>query len=225
MSIADELSTSMKSLLDATYVAGGGGGGGQGLLNYISGAAGSFENLFYGATFPSGYNAYIDTPKAPASLVSMFRVTTGLEKLTFFVPTDKVYNASYFMFGSTTAGQKSTIKEIHLPDGIKFSKFDRFVSNCESLRSIYGKIDLSESTTNDICFMSCFALVDVEFVKGSITQSLYLKQSSRLSDASIASILEGLSLEATGQTLTLHSSVAARIDEREVTDRGWTLVY
>ena len=112
------------------------------------------------------------------------------------------------------------------------SSFVHFAGNCVNLQTINGSIDLSESTNNDMCFMSCTKLVDVKFADGSIQKSLYIKQSANLSDASIYSIVSGLAdlSEQPTQTLTVNSDVESRIKELGLKsvitkDKNWTLVF
>lgn len=192
------------------------------LIRYISPNV-NLTYLFYKSEFPSGsvIDFTLDTP--PASLANVFRLAVGFRKLVVTVPTTQVYDINNFIVGASAG--TSTIEELVLPNGIKFSAFHSFAANCKKLRTITGSIDLSKSTDNTNCFLDCAALEEVRFVKRTITKSLYIKQSSNLSDETIQSIINGLDYDAEGQTLTVHPNVAARIVETDVTDAGWTLAY
>ena len=226
MTIAEELTQTMEPLLDAVYAAGkeAGGTGGDDLFPYIT----SCSSLFYESQFPSGYEMVANMPRV-SKIDSMFRKVTGIRKLTLNVSIknssgeDKVYNAGYFFYGTTSV--IPDIEEIVLPDGIKFSDFGRFAGYCKYLKTISGRIDLSENTVTTYCFMYCYALEEVRFVPNTIGVSIDFGHSGNLSDESIASIISGLSCDASGQTLTVHPTVAAKITETDVTDRGWSLAY
>ena len=224
MSIAEQL-TRAKADLDAVYEAGkaAGGGGesanGAEVLQYAT----EVTQLFYRAEFRQGYELELNMPQASKNLNSMFRMATGIKKLTLTVPTEQAYNAGYFFYISTV--DASTIEEITIPDGMKFTVFDNFARYCAKLTKIDGSIDLSEVTSTSNCFTRCYALKEVRFVPNTIKMSISFADCENLSDASIQSIIDGLSLEASGQTLTVHPTVAAKITETDVTDRGWTLAY
>jgi hypothetical protein len=218
MTIAEKL-TRAKADLDAAYLTD---------TYYLPGSL-NFRLMFYKTAFPVGYNLTLNIATAPASLAEVFRVVTGLEKLTIKVPTDTAYPADYFALGPSSGN--STLKELTFPDGIKFSSFINFCNQCVRLQKVNGRIDLSSSTSNAACFDNCPELVDVRFMPGTITKSLTFNKSSNLSDESIRSIVSGLA-DLTGQTtqtLTVHATVKSRIValglEGVITDdKNWTLV-
>lgn len=219
MSIADQLKRA-KDDLDAVYAAGkAAGGGGDNPLKYAT----QVQRVFYKAVFPEEYELTFENPTCPANIMEMFRMASNLRKLTIDIPTDKAYNASYLVYDNSD--YNSTLEEIVLPDGIKFSNFAFFAHFNKYLKTVSGAIDLSESTSNSDCFRYCTELVDVRFVVGTITKSISFAQSAKLSDASITSIVNGLSADALEQTLTVHPDVAARIIKTDVTDKGWSLAY
>lgn len=227
MTIAEQL-TRAKDDLNAVYAAGkaAGGGGGVNLMQYAS----QIDGMFYGVSFPSGFEITLDLPNCPADINGMFRTAYGIKKLTMNIPTDRTYNASYFAMGSTT--NRSTLEELVLPDGIKFSNVNRFAVRAYALTTVncgLGEngvgIDLSECADTTSCFDYCVELVEIRFNAGTIKKSISFAQSSKLSDTSITSIINGLDYNAEGQTLTVHPTVAAKIIETDVTDRGWTLAY
>ena len=223
MSIADQLKIA-KADLDAVYEAGkkagGGGGGGFDVFKYVTAP----NRMFYRAVFDPGTELVVNMPSlVDGNISEMFRIASGIKKLTLIVPMDGTYNASYFVYDTKT--QYSMLEELHLPNGIKFSNFSNFAQYNSFLKTVSGSIDLSESTNNDNCFTHCPELIDIEFVPETIKKSISFAQSGKLSDASIASILGGLSPAVSGQTLTVHPDVAAKITETDVTSRGWALVY
>lgn len=171
-----------------------------GVLEYVT----QVNRLFYKAEFPAGYELEVNMPNCPDNISEMFRIASELKKLTLIVPTNKAYNASYFVYD--TVSEYSTLEELNLPSGIKFSNFSNFATRNKHLKAVNGAIDLSESTSNESCFTYCLELVDVSFVFGTITKSISFAQSTKLSRASIESILAGLYEVGDGQTLTLSES-------------------
>jgi hypothetical protein len=218
MTIAEQL-IQARADLDEVYEAGkkaGGGGGGIDYFQIIT----KVEGLFIRATFPKSLNEVTLTiPNCLTSLTEFIRQTTGLTKITLNIPTDQSYKATYFAYRNTD------IVEITFHENIKFTDLTNFVSQASALVKINGTMDLSDSTNNATGFTSCPALKEVRFKEGSIKKSISFNSSANLSANSIASIIEGLSLEVSGQTLTVHKDVAAQITETDVTDRGWTLAY
>jgi hypothetical protein len=218
MSIADQL-TQAKADLDAVYEAGKAEN-----FKYAT----QFKELFYSAAFPKDYELSLDLPNASENMNGMFRLSTGLKKLTFSVPkknaddTPIAYNLGYFVFSTAN---KSSLEEIIFINGIKVSAFNYFAQYCSSLIEIKGELDLSEVTNTQNCFLRCNALHEVRFAANSIKVNISFANCENLSNGSITSIINGLSTEASGQTLTVHPTVAAKITETDVTDRGWTLAY
>lgn len=99
---------------------------------------------------------------------------------------------------------------------------------CEQLTSIGGLLDLSKSTGNQNMFIRCNSLVEIRFVKNSITLTLAIGSSALLSDESIQSIIDGLAdlTGGTAQTITFHSDVKNKLTEEQiasVTSKNWNI--
>ena len=196
--------------------------GGDNALQYAT----QVNRMFNTAAFPDGYEMVVDMPNSPTNISEMFRVSYGLRKLELIVPTDRTYNASYFVYGSAT--NRSTLEEMVLPDRIKFSNFSNFALRCYALKTVSGSIDLSESTTNENCFSTCSELTELRFVPGTITESLSFNQSAKLSDASIASIVNGLAdlTLQTAQSVTLNGEVTGKLTDdqkKEIITKNWDI--
>lgn len=222
MSIAEQLARA-KADLEAVYAAGkaAGGGGGVDYFQWVT----KVEGLFIRAAFPENLtNVTLTIPNCLTSLTEMIRQTTGLTKLTLDIPTDQSYKATYFAYRNTD------IEEIAFPEGIKLTSLTNFVSQASALVKISGAMDLSESTDNATGFTSCPALVNVEFVPGSITKSISFNASANLSNTSIDSIIAGLAnlTGQTTQTLTVPASIVSKFRECGLTENyqktiNWTL--
>lgn len=202
MNIADKLIRA-KADLDAVYAAGG-----RGLFKY----AAEPSRLFFDVDFGGQDEIIIEMPNVVSvNINEMFGRARGYKKLTALFRTDVAYNGYRFIYGLSTGG--STIEELTILDGMKFSRLEGFAQYCTKLKTINGRFDLSACTTVAQCFLSCAALEDISFVPGSIKISINLAQSYKLTDSSIRSIIEGLA-DLTGQTaqsLTLHTDVKNKL--------------
>lgn len=110
-------------------------------------------------------------------------------------------------------------------DTSQCTNFNMPFYNCVKLVSINGKeLDFSSATNVTGCFTGCTALEEVRFALGSLSLSITIP-SSKLSDESIQSIIDGLATVSTAQTLTLHRGLVLN-DELKATiqGKGWTLV-
>ena len=210
MTIAEQI-TRAKSDLDAVYAAGKAKG--DNALEY----AARLEYLYYQAEFPPEHDELtVHAPNVGVNIGSMFRSSTGLKKLDLDIPPNKAYDGSYFFNLNSSAA--STILEINLPDGIKFSNFGRFVRYCATLEKISGTIDLSECTSTDLCFQACAALEEVSFVTNTIKLGFDISYSKNLSGDSIKSIANGLAPATTLQTLTVPASLVSTFVEYGLTE-------
>lgn len=239
MTIAEQL-TRAKTDLDAVYAAGKEAGGGGSsiakILQYVSNA-GEVNRLFYRADFQGADEIKVKMPNSPANLSELFAFAVGIQKIVLVVPTTQTYNGYRLVYGGSD--MVATIEELMLPDGIKFSDFSNFARNAPKLKTISGRINLSECIEAPNPFQNCTSLEDVEFMPNSIPLSISFANSPHLSDASIQSIILGLAdlRGQTTQTLTVHSTVYDKIlqlrDEHETVDgknpydpsvKNWELV-
>lgn len=212
MSIAEKLTTiaeNQQRVYDAGFAAGQGEGGGTETAFQHIPSTKDLSNFFARLTFPTGAELLFKLNSPPLTLYRIFYLSVGHRKLIIDIPTTQAYPANGFIQGSSS--KTSTIEELVLPDNIKFSDFSYFAASCVKLRTIAGAIDLSESETNGMCFMDCSSLVDVEFVPGTITKSIYFKHSTRLSAESIQFIVDGLAPADTVQDLSLPTTVINKL--------------
>ena len=194
---------------------------GGGILEYASRP----RQLFYEVDFGGQDEIEIEMPNiGNADISEMFAKAKGYNRLTAIFAPGVAYNGYRFIQGLSSGG--SSIKELTMIDGMKFSRFDGFAQYCINLITINGRIDLSGCTTASYlnqCFLSCSKLVNVSFIPNSIMLSISFASSKDLSDDSIDSIVKGLAT-VSGQTLTLHANVLARLSEAQktaITAKGW----
>lgn len=96
---------------------------------------------------------------------------------------------------------------------------------CGALERIVGVLDFSSTTNVNSMFNNCSNLKEVTFAPNTLSLSISLAQSSKLTSESLQSIIDGLATVTTAQTLTLHSAIVLT-DEQKATinAKGWTLV-
>ena len=118
-----------------------------------------------------------------------------------------------------------TIKFIGTTERV--TTFARFAANASNLTSVKN-LNFSYATNAGLAFSGASALTEIEIVAGTIEISISFADSPSLSDASIQSIVDGLTdlTGSTAQTLTLHTDVKAKLTEEQtaaVTAKNWTL--
>jgi hypothetical protein len=102
-------------------------------------------------------------------------------------------------------------------------EYNSTFTNCWNLKKIVGVLDFS-SATKVVMFSSCNNLEEVTFEPNSLSVSISLSSTSKLTSKSIQSIIDGLATVETAQTLTLHKNIVLT-DEQKATinAKGWTL--
>lgn len=121
------------------------------------------------------------------------------------------------------------LKTVSFSPKLKLSNATVLFNGRISLEEVIGELDFSgikDIYEQNSPFTRCTSLVEIRFTKESIKFNLSFKQSSKLSDESIQSILDGLANVSTTQTLDLNSEVYAKLTEEQkqsATDKGWTI--
>jgi hypothetical protein len=211
MTFAENLTATMKPLLNGMhddgyskgFEAGKAEGGGIDIFQYVK----RVNQMFYRGDFGKETKLSVSLPNIDVgtngivNLADMFRLCRGLVELTLDLPTDKKYNLTAFAYDNST--KYSSLEKIVFKNPVKVTNFNNFAVYNQQLTTVEGKVDLSESETNDGCYSNCPALVKVEFVPETIKKSISFAQSTKLSYASITSIMYGLSKNGSGQTVTL----------------------
>lgn len=116
------------------------------------------------------------------------------------------------------------LTEIHLK--LMSAACQNSFSLCERLTSILGVIDFSQITSFNSTFSQCYKLKDIMFIENNIFKSISFANSPLLSDESIQSIIDGLAVVTTAQTITFHATVKAKLTDEQIAtinEKGWTL--
>lgn len=161
----------------------------------------------------------IDVTNAQYCMGQMFMNNRGVKKVTLNMSDESKYTNSTF----TNA---SMLEEIVL----NFSKkniiqYNSTFSGCSALKKIVGVLDFSSATNTTNTFLNCSALQEITFAKETLSISLSLAQSSKLTAESVQSIIDGLATVETAQTLTLNKAIALTDEQKDtIKNKGWTLV-
>lgn len=110
-------------------------------------------------------------------------------------------------------------------------------SNVTSMRGVFSssnhlvtisKLDLNKCVEQDSlknAFNYCTALKNVSFVENSIHVSVSFAYCLLLSTESVKSIVDGLAIVSTAQTITFHKDIALTDEQKQtINEKGWTLV-
>lgn len=214
--------------IDDVFEAGKAQGGGDVTQNPIYYAT-DFSDKWSRATFPEGFNVVLEIKNVPSSMNSMFYQATGVKTVTL------ICNAE----GTAIFNQMLRESSVEVLDLSNFkpvpSSINYFLYGNTSIVTIKGALDLSNCTSATYAF-NVGMLKDIEFVKNTIYVSTSFANCSLLTAKSLNSIINGLSSEVTGQTLTLpkYNTVKATYDAVYgegawdaivATKSNWTIAY
>lgn len=146
-----------------------------------------------------------------------FNNATGAKyiKLICDNPNGMLSMTSAFAVGSVPA----TLEVVDLTEFYRtISSLHNTFKKQSKLKTILGALDLNNCTIAYSAFDNCKALEDIEFMPNTINISITsFPQSSKLTKASLTSIINGLNADVTGQTLTLSKTAV----NNAFTDAEW----
>lgn len=192
----------------------------------------SYFNTFINAAFPTGYEMVfpLRDDLTDASIWETFKNATGIKQVTFKRNSEeKLKLALYRGFQYCKSIEVVDFSEI--PNWYT-NDFRECFSSCTSLREIKGIVSVTTGYETggkmNNTFQSCSKLEEIRFTPLTIAFQTSFANSPLLSDASIQSIIDGLAdlTGATAQTLTLNSTVKAKLTEEQIaniTNKNWTL--
>ena len=157
----------------------------------------------------------LDTSKG----TNMFRMFSGCQgaALSWIINTTNATNFER-MFD-----QASNIEEITLTSTYNATNFAYMFNYCSKLKSI-STLDLSNCTNATNMFYGCSRLENISFVPETIKISIAIT-SSKLTNESVQSIIDGLATVESEQTLTLNVAIILTDEQKTtISSKGWTLV-
>lgn len=162
----------------------------------------SLNNICGGAIFPENYEAIIKVKKAPKNSDYIYHQATGY-KSSKLISEDNT-NVIAFNHSHRVTAYTPTLELVDLTEySKKFSSLAEAFRGQKKLKSVLGALDLSECTNVTNVFFECSALEDVEFVPNTVKISIMFTSCSKLTKASITSIINGLATDTSGNTVTL----------------------
>lgn len=231
MNIAEQLQTiadNVPKVYQAGYddgaAAGGGGGSGdydEGYADgYDEGKSEAIENL------PGGYIKVDSTWTDFTSFCQGRRYSLG-ENLKYSDTANGTnFTNMFYGWDYTPDGRLFVIPSLDLRKGTNFSGMFNWSTKIDEI----GEMNISNATNVDHMFNYCTELSKISFAPSCIKISISFAASSKLTDASIQSIIDGLAdlTGETAQTLTLHATTGGKLTQAQkdaISAKNWTLAY
>ena len=187
---------------------------------YESGKKSAIENL------PGGYIKVDPTWTNFTSLCQGRRYSLG-ENLKYSDTANGTnFTNMFYGWDYTPYGRLLVIPSLDLRKGTNFSGMFNWSSKIDEI----GEMNISNATNVDNMFNYCTELSKISFAPSCIKISISFAESSKLTDASIQSIIDGLAdlTGKTAQTLTLHATVGGKLTQAQkdaASAKNWTLAY
>ena len=177
------------------------------------------NDLYNSAVFPENYELTVYIPNSTA-----FRYFSAWAKNVKKITIIGKNQNTAILFAQAFREVTSLI-EVDLANfNVKLGDASFMFYNTTAIKIINCVLDFSESTNVGSMFKGCTALEEVRFKQNSLSLSISVAQSSKLSATSIQSIIDGLATVETAQTLTLHKNIVVSDEQKAtISSKGWTL--
>lgn len=163
----------------------------------------------------------INVSNSQACMGQMFTNNNGVKKVELNMPDGCQYMASTF-------AQAKNLGEIILFFSTKNIKgYTQAFSGCTALKKIDGVLDFSSATDVRYMFDNCNSLEEMRFEPNTLSLSISLARSSKLTSESLQSIIDGLATVTTAQNLTLHTDVVDKLTDEQVLtiqNKNWNVL-
>jgi hypothetical protein len=176
---------------------------------------GKLSNIYSSVVFPENSEIELRIAKLTSTDASYALLKAqNLKKLTFVIESAPGDEISLYGFSRENAD----IEIIDLSNlNVKVTNIGYFAFGASKLKSIYGALDLSKCTTATAWLNGASALEDIEFVPNTIKMSIDFYWCTKLTKASITSIINGLSADTSELTVTLSKTAV----NTAFTDEEW----
>ncbi len=165
---------------------------------------------------------WLDILSVKTNFSYQFNLCTSLTTIPQ-LDTSKGTNFSYMFNGCTSL---TTLPQLNTSKGTNFGSM---FTGCTSLTTI-PQLDTSKGTSTtalSAMFFNCSSLTTISFVPGSIKMPISFSDSSKLSDESIQSIIDGLyTYTSSSRKLTLGSALTAKLTDEQmqtILSKKWTV--
>lgn len=194
-------------------------------ISYMTSISGCFGN---NANFPADTDLVIELPNFKGSLTETFQETPNIRSVTLIYRGETQQAWMHASFRWNYAVRKIDLSEFNITITNGYNTF----MLAQALEEIIGELAFTPGVnpnTGDM-FFGCYALKEIRFKKETIAYGIWFGSCDKLSDESIQSIIDGLAdlTGATAQTMTLHTTVGAKLTEAQkenIAAKNWTLVY
>lgn len=160
-----------------------------------------------------------ETSLAPnGAIAHMFIFNNGVRRVTLKV-SDEIQKMS------STFHMTKALEEVNLSFLTKNITMYNNAFNSSAVKNIIGVLDFSSAINVTQMFNNCSNLKEVTFAPNTLSLSISLAQSSKLTSESLQSIIDGLATVTTAQTLTLAKATVLTDEQKaSINAKGWTLV-
>lgn len=190
----------------------------QDISNLMRGSPNAnYENRI---VLPPNTEYLLNLPKC-SKMDSAFNNVVNLTKVTFRnLNENEIFSIHRAFFGCRE------LEEIDF--GIEYmgvNSFSYAFANCEKLKRVITCLDLYDCEESSIMLINAHELEDIQFAEETIHIKFNMRDSAKLSQASVQSIIDGLEPSDEGLTITLSKALVLS-DEQKATilDKGWSLV-
>ena len=177
-------------------------------------------NVYILSQFPDGSEFEINLPIA-TNITGLFWATKGLKKITV-----KGNDAGKLVMIDNAFRELQSVETVDLSGfNCKVKRAHTAFYLSKKLKNILGVLDFSDAAAYKTPFLYCEALEEVRFKANSIKFSISFANSSKLSSDTVQSIIDGLAIVETAQTLTLNSAIVLTDEQKaQISSKNWTLV-
>jgi hypothetical protein len=200
---------------------GGSGGSGIDLMSYAKTI--SFDSSFSEITEP----VVLHLEKAISLNQAFYNVYLHCPKITIYVSNSCTNMSQVFRYGA--GDTTSTVEEIEIiGDTSNVTTYNQMFNNRNSIKRILGDFDFGKCTNVINMFSRNCNLEEFYPVANTIKISIDFASCSKLIDASIQAIINGLAdlTGQTAQTISWHTSVLERLTDEQyqmIFDKNWTV--
>ena len=189
-------------------------------FKYFNNGVNSYASWYEGANFPANTELTVYVGEKIESLLGMFRSTTNLKKVKLVG--DNGGCEMEQMFAS------SSVEEVDFSGLTLFQPLgaSETFNSCQNLVNVLGVL-VGEYNYVSWGFGNCPKLEPVRFKKESIMCDINMAESPKLTEATVQSIIDGMTTTGSTGTWYVHSEVMNRLTEaqkKEITDKGWSVV-
>jgi hypothetical protein len=186
----------------------------------------TLSNTFNDANFPEGSELVLYVPEFNKDMSYAFYSSTGLRKVTFIGDYQSLVTFSLAFRGSDL--EEIDFSGFGKNGYVTPGNFKNAFQECRKLKVINGVFDMSSLGDITTAFTACSLLEEIRIKEKTLSKPLSFAPCKSLSEASINSIINGLS-DLTGQSaqiISFHTDILEQLTETQIGsiwNKNWTL--